>query len=97
MNSIKVLLSITTNLGWDLQQLDVKNAFLDGNLEEEVYWEIPPSFSCEKTKGKECKLRKALYGLKKSPRAGFDRFNKAFLDLGTNKAMETTPCFIKHH
>lgn len=82
MNSIKVLSSITTNLGWDLQQLNVKNAFLDGNLEEEVYLEIPLSFSCEKTKGKVCKLRKALYGLKKSSRAGFDRFNKAFVRFG---------------
>jgi hypothetical protein len=59
MNSIKVLLSITTNLGWDLQQLDVKNAFLDGNLEEEVYLEIPPSFSWE-DKGQGVQVEKSF-------------------------------------
>ena len=40
-NTIKVLLSLAANLDWSLYQLDVKNAFLNGNLEEEVYMEIP--------------------------------------------------------
>jgi hypothetical protein len=42
MNSIRVLLSIAANLDWPLHQFDVKNAFLHGDLEEEVYMEIPP-------------------------------------------------------
>ena len=67
MNSIRVLLSCAANLGWDLQQFDVKNTFLHGELEEEVYMEIPPSFSIPKTEGKVCHLKKALYGLKQSP------------------------------
>ena len=52
MNSIRVLLSCAANLGWDLQQFDVKNVFLHGELEEEVYMEIPPGFSNPKTEGK---------------------------------------------
>ncbi|KAJ7971862.1 Retrovirus-related Pol polyprotein from transposon TNT 1-94 [Quillaja saponaria] len=67
MNSIRVLISCAANLGWDLQQLDVKNAFLHGDLAEEVYMEIPLGFSCQKTEGKVCKLKKSLYGLKQSP------------------------------
>ena len=43
LNSIRVLLSVTVNLDWNLHQLDVKNAFLNWELEEEVYMKIPPS------------------------------------------------------
>ena len=69
LNSVRVLLSLAANLDWPLQQLDIKNAFLNGDLEEEVYMEIPPGLDSEKTFGKVCKLRKSLYGLKQSPRA----------------------------
>lgn len=44
MNSIRVLLSLVDNHGWPLHQLDVKNAFLNGDLEEEVYMSLPPCF-----------------------------------------------------
>ena len=59
MNTVRILLSCAANLDWDLQQFDVKNAFLHGDLEEEVYMEIPPGFNDEKTQGKVCKLKKA--------------------------------------
>ena len=68
LNFIRILLSLATNLEWSLQQLDVKNAFLNGNLEEEVYMDAPPGFR-EKFGTKVCKLKKSLYGLKQSPRA----------------------------
>ncbi|KAK5837807.1 hypothetical protein PVK06_006534 [Gossypium arboreum] len=45
LNFVKVLLSIAVNLNWSLQQLDVKNAFLNGKLEEEVYMDPPPGYS----------------------------------------------------
>ncbi|CAL5375989.1 unnamed protein product [Camellia sinensis] len=71
MNSVRVLLSLAANLDWPLYQFDVKNAFLHGDLEEEVYMDIPPGFEDHQTEGKVCKLRKSLYGLKQSPRAWF--------------------------
>ena len=44
INSIWILLSLTVHFNWPLHQLDVKNAFLDDNLEEEVFMDLPPSF-----------------------------------------------------
>jgi len=44
LNTIRILLSLATNLDWPLHQFDVKNAFLHGDLEEEVYIDVPPGF-----------------------------------------------------
>jgi Reverse transcriptase (RNA-dependent DNA polymerase) len=59
----------------------VKNAFLHGDLLEEVYMEIPSEIDTNQTVGKVCRLKKSLYGLKQSPRAWFDRFRKAYHPL----------------
>jgi len=59
-------MSLAANLDWELHQLNIKNAFLNGDLEEEIFMRIPPGFE---EKGKVCKLIKSLYGLKQSPRA----------------------------
>ena len=75
MNSIRVLISLAANQDWPLHQLDVKNAFLHGDLEEEVYKELPPGLKLPASNGKVCKLKKVLYGLKQSPRAWFERFS----------------------
>ena len=64
MNTVRILVSCAANFGWPLHQLDVKNAFLHGDLQEEVYMEIPPGFGTSETTGKVCKLRKSIYGLK---------------------------------
>ena len=77
MNTVRVLISMAANYDWRLHQLDVKNAFLHGTLEEEVYMSAPPGFEEKFGRGKVCRLWKALYGLKQSPRAWFERFTKA--------------------
>ncbi|XP_073265014.1 uncharacterized protein [Populus alba] len=77
LNTVRVLLSLAANLDWPLLQLDVKNAFLHGDLEEEVYIDIPPGFTSSSGIGVVCKLERALYGLKQSPRAWFGRFSSA--------------------
>ena len=58
MNTVRVLLSLAANMGWKLQQFDVKNAFLHSDLEEEVYLEVPPGFGSN-TEQVVCRLRKA--------------------------------------
>ena len=81
INSIRVLLSLAVNFNWSLHQLDVKNAFLNGDLEEEVFMELPPGFEGKLGLGKVCRLKKSLYGLKQSPRAWFERFGKSCEEL----------------
>ncbi|RVX19440.1 Retrovirus-related Pol polyprotein from transposon TNT 1-94 [Vitis vinifera] len=63
LNTIRILLSLAVNQDWCLQQLDIKNAFLNGDLEEEVYMEIPPGFEESMAKNQVCKLQKSLSAL----------------------------------
>jgi histone deacetylase 1/2 len=72
-STIRVVLSLAVSRGWNLRQLDVKNAFLHGVLEEEVFMRKPPGY--ETCLGHVCKLDKALYGLKQAPRAWYFRLS----------------------
>ena len=60
MNSIDLLLSLAVNSNWLLHQLDIKNAFLNGDLEEEVFMELPFGFEGNFDKRKVCRLKKSL-------------------------------------
>jgi hypothetical protein len=96
INTIRVLLSLAANLEWPLQQFDVKNAFLHGDLEEEVYMDFPPGFSTSSESGKICRLRKSLYGLKQSPRAWFGRFTHSMRRYGYHQSQSDHTLFLKH-
>ena len=67
---------------WPLYQLDIKNAFLHGDLAEKVYMEQPPGFVAHGKSGLVCRLRRFLYGLKQSPRAWFSRFSSVVQEFG---------------
>ncbi|PHT45278.1 Retrovirus-related Pol polyprotein from transposon TNT 1-94 [Capsicum baccatum] len=76
MASVRLFLSMVVVRHWPLYQLDIKNVFLPGNLEEEVYMEQPPGFVAQRESSSlVCQLRKSLYGLKQSPRAWFEKFS----------------------
>ncbi|KAL0546639.1 hypothetical protein IC582_016551 [Cucumis melo] len=93
LNTVKVLLSVAVNRDWPLYQLDVKNAFLNGDLVEEVYMSPPPF---EAQFGQQvCKLQKSLYGLKHSPRAWFDRFTIFVKSQGYSQGHSDHTLFIK--
>ncbi|KAG8472686.1 hypothetical protein CXB51_034612 [Gossypium anomalum] len=95
LNTIRVLLSLAVNCDWKLHQLDVKNAFLNGKLEEEVYTQLPPGSKFIEGSNKVCKLNKSLYGLKQSPRAWFERFSKVILQNGYKQSLADHTLFIK--
>jgi hypothetical protein len=62
--SIRAMISIATQMGWKIHQMDVKTTFLNGKIEEEVYLEKPQGFEIHDKTSHVCRLKKALYGLK---------------------------------
>lgn len=69
LDTVRMLISLAAHHSWKIYQLDVKSAFLNGVLEEEVYVEQPDGFVVEGEEDKVYRLKKALYGLKQAPRA----------------------------
>ncbi|RDX65213.1 hypothetical protein CR513_56143, partial [Mucuna pruriens] len=61
MNTVSVIISLVAHFGWNLQQFDVKNVFLHGDLEEEVYMEIPPGFYSHNEKNKASAGKELLF------------------------------------
>ena len=68
MSSIMVVLRIVASLNLEIQQLDVKNVFLHGDLEEEIYMEQHEGFGVKGKENLACRLKKSLYSLKQAPR-----------------------------
>lgn len=67
MDIISCLVALSAQRQWKLHQLDVKSAFLNGVLKEEIYAEQPQGFTITNEEGKVFRLKKALYGLKQAP------------------------------
>ena len=95
INIVRILLSLAAHYNWQLLQYDVKNAFLHGDLDEEIYMNILPGFEGN-IGNKVCKLKKAHYGLKQSPRAWFRRFAKVMKEFGYKQSQDDHTLFIKH-
>ncbi|KAJ4760696.1 Retroelement pol polyprotein-like [Rhynchospora pubera] len=81
MVSVRTFLAVAIAKGWELHQMDVHNAFLHGDLNEEVYMRLPPGFNSSQP-GKVCRLRKSLYGLRQAPRMWFSKLSAALLFYG---------------
>lgn len=75
-DSLRVLLAIATEKDLELKQFDVKTAFLYGQLQEEVFMEIPEGLNTKRVENRVCKLEKSLYGLKQAPRCWNKRFTR---------------------
>lgn len=91
--TVRTLLVVATKNNWLIHQLDVNNAFLHGDLHEEVYLKIPQGFSKE-NETRVCRLRKSLYGLKQASRNWYQKFTTALLGLGFCSSKSDHSLFI---
>ncbi|KAG8485239.1 hypothetical protein CXB51_021138 [Gossypium anomalum] len=82
-------------IGWNVYQLDVKSAFLNGILEEEIYVEQPEGFEVPGNEDMVYKLRKALYGLKQAPRAWYARIDSYLLNLKFERSASEPTLYVK--
>jgi hypothetical protein len=82
LEAIRILLAYACAHNIKLYQIDMKSAFLNGYINEEVYVEQPPDFEDYKKPNHVYKLKKALYGLKQAPRAWYERLRDVLLSKG---------------
>ncbi|CAL1351945.1 unnamed protein product [Linum trigynum] len=94
MSTVRTLLAVASRQQWPLYQLDVKNAFLHGDLAEEIYMECPPGYSMG-TADQVCRLNRSLYGLKQAPRAWFEKFQSTIRDLGCQQSLNDPSLFTR--
>ncbi|KAK2435811.1 putative mitochondrial protein [Trifolium repens] len=95
LEAIRLLLSYAVNNGITLYQMDVKSAFLNGVISEEVYVKQPPGFEDLKNPNYVYKLKKSLYGLKQAPRAWYERLSNFLLENGFQKGQIDNTLFRK--
>ena len=93
-STVRIVLSIAISRGWTMRQLDVKNAFLHGFLQERVYMEQPPGYVDASYPSHVCHLKKAIYGLKQAPRAWFHRFSQFLLHVGFKSSQADSSLFV---
>ncbi|KAF5465899.1 hypothetical protein F2P56_015863 [Juglans regia] len=92
--TIRLLLSLAISSNWPLHQLDIQNAFLHGDLDEDVYMKQPPGFVHSDLPSYVCKLKKSIYGLKQAPRAWFAKLSDKLLSLGFRCSASDSSLFI---
>ncbi|KAE8711123.1 hypothetical protein F3Y22_tig00110303pilonHSYRG00264 [Hibiscus syriacus] len=95
LSTIRLVLKIVAAENLHLEQLDVKTAFLHGDLEEEIYMRQPEGFIEVGKKNLVCRLKKSLYGLKQAPRQWYKKFDSFMSSRGFTRCQADHCCYIK--
>ena len=82
LTTIRVLIVLASSHSLHIHQMDVKTAFLNGELEEEIYMDQPDGFVISRQENKVCRLLKSLYGLKQAPKQWHEKFDKTLTSAG---------------
>ena len=93
--SIKSIIYLAAVKKWKIHQMDVKTAFLNGVVEEEVYVEQPLGFETHDRESHVCKLKKALYGLEQALRTWYNRIDGFLPSLGFTKNKADSNLYYK--
>ena len=96
LKSTRILLSIATYYDYEIWQMDVKTAFLNSNLEEEIYMLQPEGFIAKNQEHTVCKLKRSIYGLKQASRSWNIRFDQAIKSFDFEQNLDE-PCVFKRH
>ena len=96
LKSIRIILFIAAQYDYDISQMDVKIAFLNGNLEEEIYMMQPEGFIAKNQEHMVCKLKRSIYELKQASRPWNIRFDQAIKSFGFEQNIDE-PCVYKRH
>ncbi|KAE8734204.1 PLAC8 family protein [Hibiscus syriacus] len=95
LTTVRVLLALAANKDWNLWQMEVKNVFLHGELDREIYITQPMGFQSQDHPEYVCKLRKAFYGLKQAPRAWYGKIAEFLTKSGYSVTPTDSSLFVK--
>ena len=93
-STIRLVLAHAVASHWPIRQIDINNAFLNGDLTERVYMQQPPGFTSTDPH-LVCHLHKAIYGLKQAPRSWFLKLSTTLQQLGFHSTKSDTSLFVK--
>jgi hypothetical protein len=94
-DSFRIIMALVAHYDLELHQMDVKTAFLNGDLDETVYMAQPKGFVVEGKEKLECRLKKSIYRLKQASRQWYLKFNKTIKEFGFKKNIEDNCVYAK--
>ena len=94
--TLRVLLALVAENDWELHSIDVKTAFLNGELEEEIFMECPEGVQELREPGHACRFVKAIYGLRQSPRAWYQKLNTFFHNHDFHRSSQDYSLYINY-